>query len=108
MRPFSDCARDAVTTTGTASAHIQRPSAFRSAGSMCAHYWGMRMSETLSERMARVAADMRETSRLLDALGTELDRKPGGYQKAYHCIHRARELDGASRMLEEWAREVDK
>jgi len=62
--------------------------------------------EALSERMLRVAADMRETARLLDALGTELDSKPGGYQKAYHCIHRARELDGASRMLESWAQEV--
>jgi ribosomal protein L17 len=63
-------------------------------------------AETLAGRMLRVAADMRETARLLDALGTELDSKPGGYQRAYHCIHRARELDGASRMLESWAQEV--
>ena len=63
-------------------------------------------AETLAERMLRVAADMRETARLLDALGTELDSKPGGYQRAYHCIQRARELDGASRMLESWAKEV--
>jgi hypothetical protein len=62
--------------------------------------------ETLSARMLRVAADMRETASILDAHGTRLDQAPGGSRDAYVCIVRARELAGAARMLETWAREV--
>ena len=64
------------------------------------------MPDDIKTRMRSVAEQMRELSVELDAHGTAADARPQGYADAYRCIAHARELAGAARMLESWAREM--
>lgn len=61
----------------------------------------------IPERMRVIADELSELADLLRTDARRVDQLPGWASRAFLRLRHADELEGASRMLGEWAREIE-